>query len=134
MFRQLVLRLVMGCLLALAPRVDALAASNVIASWYGAQHEGKLTASGEKYRRTLRTAAHRHFPFGTLLKLTNLRNGRTSLVKVNDRGPYVRGRQIDISERAARDLGMIRQGLVRVRIEVQGWLSPDGNLVPAGPG
>lgn len=134
MLRRLVLRFGMACMLVLAPQVSALAASNGIASWYGGRHEGRTTASGEKYHRSLRTAAHRHFPFGTLLKLTNLRNGRISVVKVNDRGPYVRGRQIDLSERAARDLGMIRQGLARVRIEVQGWLSPDKNFFPVGPG
>ena len=134
MFRRLVLRFCMAFLLVLGSQVAASAASNGVASWYGGRHEGRVTASGEKYHRSLRTAAHRHFPFGTLLKLTNLKNGRISVVKVNDRGPYVRGRQIDLSERAARDLGMIRQGLARVRIEVQGWLSPDGNLFPVGPG
>ena len=105
-----------------APLFSALAEPSPVAtgtaSWYGGRHDGRLTASGEIHRSRLRTAAHRHLPFGTLLLVTNLRNGLYSVVRVNDRGPYVRRRLIDLSERAARDLGMLRTGLARVRIEV----------------
>ncbi|HXP96253.1 MAG TPA: septal ring lytic transglycosylase RlpA family protein [Telmatospirillum sp.] len=89
-----------------------------VASWYGRQHAGRPTASGEIHSIHLRTAAHRSLPFGTLLKVTNLRNGRTSVVRVNDRGPYVAGRTIDLSEEAARDLAMQGDGLARVRMEI----------------
>ena len=89
-----------------------------IASWYGRQHAGRPTASGEIHSIGLRTAAHRSLPFGTLVKVTNLRNGRTSVVRVNDRGPYVADRTIDLSERAARDLAMQSDGLARVRLEI----------------
>ena len=89
-----------------------------VASWYGRQHAGRPTASGEIHSIHLRTAAHRSLPFGTLLKVTNLRNGRTSVVRVNDRGPYVAGRTLDLSEQAALDLAMQDDGLVRVRMEI----------------
>ncbi len=89
-----------------------------IASWYGRQHAGRPTASGEIHSIHLRTAAHRNLPFGTMLKVTNLRNGRTSVVRVNDRGPFVAGRAIDLSEQAARDLAMLDQGLAHVRLEI----------------
>jgi rare lipoprotein A len=90
----------------------------VTASWYGGHHAGRPTASGEIHSLFLRTAAHRTLPFGTVLKVTNLGNGRTSVVRINDRGPFVPGRGIDLSEQAARDLAMTGQGLARVRIEV----------------
>lgn len=89
-----------------------------VASWYGRQHAGRPTASGEIHSIHLRTAAHRSLPFGTLLKVTNLRNGRTSVVRVNDRGPFVAGRTIDLSEQAARDLAMLEDGLAHVRLEI----------------
>jgi rare lipoprotein A (peptidoglycan hydrolase) len=89
-----------------------------VASWYGRQHAGRPTASGEIHSLHLRTAAHRSLPFGTLLKVTNLRNGRTSVVRINDRGPFVAGRTIDLSEQAARDLAMLEDGLANVRLEI----------------
>ncbi|MTJ82140.1 MAG: septal ring lytic transglycosylase RlpA family protein [Telmatospirillum sp.] len=89
-----------------------------MASWYGGQHAGRSTASGEIHSLVQRTAAHRTLPFGTMVRVTNLRNGRTSVVRINDRGPYVGGRSIDLSERAARDLGMTGEGLARVKLEV----------------
>lgn len=89
-----------------------------IASWYGTRHAHRRTADGEIFSIGARTAAHPTLPFGTLLRVTNLRNHRSALVRVNDRGPYARGRMIDLSERAARDLGMMRAGLVPVRMEI----------------
>jgi len=88
------------------------------ASWYGPGFAGKRTASGERFVPCKRTAAHLTLPFGTRLKVTNLDNGRIVRVKVNDRGPYVDGRIIDLSRGAARVLGMIKAGVVEVRIEV----------------
>lgn len=89
-----------------------------MASWYGGHHQGRPTASGEIFSTAHRTAAHRTLPLGTLLRVTNLGNGRHCLVRINDRGPYVEGRVIDLSESAARDLGMINDGLAKVSLEV----------------
>jgi len=88
------------------------------ASWYGGHHVGRHTASGEIHSAQARTAAHRDLPLGTTIRVTNLKNGRASVVKVNDRGPFVEGRILDLSERAARDLAMVDDGLAQVRIEV----------------
>jgi rare lipoprotein A len=88
------------------------------ASWYGAYHHGRRTASGERFDMHDLTAAHRTLPLGTEVKVTNLENGRSVNVVVNDRGPYKRGRVIDLSRRAAVELGIKEQGLAQVRIEV----------------
>jgi len=88
------------------------------ASWYGGHHVGRHTANGEIHSAQARTAAHRDLPLGTIVRVTNLKNGRASVVKVNDRGPFVEGRILDLSERAARDLAMLDDGLAMVRIEV----------------
>ena len=88
------------------------------ASWYGDPHHGRPTASGEIFDKTKPTAAHRTLPLGTRVTVTNLDNGRTIEVRVNDRGPFVAGRLIDLSEGAARSLGGIGAGLMRVRIRV----------------
>ena len=89
-----------------------------LASWYGRQFDNRRTASGERFSLRLRTAAHRDLPLGTRVIVTNLNNGLSLLVRINDRGPYVAGRIIDLSLLAARDLAMLHQGLVPVRIEV----------------
>jgi rare lipoprotein A len=88
------------------------------ASYYAASFEGLRTASGEKYSRSAFTAAHRTLPFGTRVKVTHLRTGKTTIVHVNDRGPHRQGRIIDLSEAAARELGILAEGVARVRIEV----------------
>ena len=85
-----------------------------IASWY---KMGKVTASGERFNPQGLTAAHRHLPFGTRVKVTNLRNGRKVVVRINDRGPFVRGRIIDLAQGAAIRIGLTRTGTARVRIE-----------------
>jgi rare lipoprotein A len=90
-----------------------------IASWYGPQHQGKLTASGERFDMRKLTAAHRTLPLDTRLRVTNLENGRTVTVTVNDRGPFVRDRIIDLSAAAARALDMKEDGIARVRLEVR---------------
>ncbi|HLL24263.1 MAG TPA: septal ring lytic transglycosylase RlpA family protein [Kofleriaceae bacterium] len=87
------------------------------ASWYGGRHHGGPTASGERFNKRAMTAAHRSLPFGTRVRVTNLRNGRSVTVRINDRGPFTRGRIIDLSEAAAEKLDMIEAGVVPVRLE-----------------
>ena len=91
-----------------------------IASWYGDPFHGRQTASGETYDMDAMTAAHPSLPFGTVLQVVNLDNGRTVQVRVNDRGPYVDGRVIDVSRRAARELDMVGPGTARVFMTVVG--------------
>lgn len=91
-----------------------------IASFYGDEFRGRVTASGERYDPTKLTAAHRSYPFGTRLHVTNLSNGKSVIVRINDRGPYVAGRTIDVSARAARELDMLVQGTTQVSIAVDG--------------
>jgi len=87
-----------------------------VASWYGPGFHGRKTASGEKFDTHELTAAHKTLPFGTLLKVTNLENGKSTIVRVNDRGPYAHGRIIDLSLAAKQELEM--GGLAKVRIEI----------------
>lgn len=87
------------------------------ASYYSSRFHGQRTASGEVYDETAMTAAHPSLPFDTPLCVTNLYNGRNIIVRVNDRGPFVGGRIIDLSLAAAKDLGMLRAGIARVRVE-----------------
>lgn len=88
------------------------------ASWYGQAHHGRQTASGEIYDMYRLTAAHPTLPLGTRVLVTNLRNGRSVEVRVNDRGPYVDGRIIDLSYAAARELAALSDGVVSVRLRV----------------
>ena len=97
------------------------------ASYYAARFHGRRTASGERYDHQALTVAHRTLPFGTVLRVTNERNGRTITVRVNDRGPHIRGRIVDLSGAAARELGVIRSGTAPVRIEV---VDPDAEAAP----
>ena len=87
------------------------------ASYYAKKFSGRKTASGERLHHDSLTCAHRTYPFGTQLKVTNPANGKTVIVRVTDRGPYVRGRIIDLSVRAARELGIIAQGIATVVVE-----------------
>jgi rare lipoprotein A len=87
------------------------------ASWYGKQFANRPTASGALFDPEKLTAAHKKLPLGTKVVVTNLHNGRSVLVTINDRGPYWGNREIDLSYRAARVLGMVERGLARVRIE-----------------
>ena len=87
------------------------------ASYYGDRHHGQKTASGERFDQRAMTAAHRTLPFGTRVKVTNLNNNRSVVVRINDRGPFVRGRIIDVSRAAAEKLDMVRSGVVPVRVE-----------------
>jgi rare lipoprotein A len=88
------------------------------ASWYGAAWADRLTADGERFHPHALTAAHRWLPFGTIVRVTNLKNGRSLKVRINDRGPYYRGRIIDLSDRAAALLRLKKEGVARVRLEV----------------
>jgi rare lipoprotein A len=90
------------------------------ASYYGQWHHGRLTASGERFDLTGLTAAHRTLPFGTVARVTDVSSGRSVTVRITDRGPYLRGRVIDLSYAAAQQLGMVEAGLAKVRIEVLG--------------
>jgi len=87
------------------------------ASFYGARHHGKKTASGERFDQNQLTAAHRTLPFGTRVQVTNLDNNKTVVVRINDRGPFNRKRLIDISHAAAEQLDMLRSGTAPVRVQ-----------------
>ncbi len=91
-----------------------------IASWYGGKFHGRRTASGQRYDMNAMTAAHRTLPFGTKVRVTNLRNDRTVVLTINDRGPFARGRIIDVSRRAAERLGFRSRGTTRVRVRIVG--------------
>ena len=88
------------------------------ASWYGPGFYGNYTANGEIYRQGTMTAAHRTLPFGTKVRVTNLRNGRSAVIRINDRGPFVDHRVIDLGHGAASSLGLISSGIAQVKLEV----------------
>ncbi|WP_127844178.1 septal ring lytic transglycosylase RlpA family protein [Psychroflexus aestuariivivens] len=90
------------------------------ASFYADKFEGRETASGEIYRHAEATAAHRKLPFNTKVKVTNLNNNRSTIVRINDRGPFIRGRIIDLSKSVAEELGALESGIIEVTIEVLG--------------
>ncbi len=92
-----------------------------VASFYGAEFAGRATASGEIFNPSALTAAHNSYPFGTKLRVTNLKNNMTVVVVINDRGPHVAGRIIDLSRGAAEKIGMVNDGVSRVRLEVIEW-------------
>ena len=119
----LIIVLLSGC----RPKVDYLPDGNVqtgIASWYGGEFHGKRTSSREVYDMNDLTAAHNTLPLGTFVAVTNLNNGQSVVVRINDRGPFVKNRMIDLSYAAARALDMIGTGTAPVRIEVLADISP----------
>lgn len=87
------------------------------ASWYGPGFHGQKTANGERYDQMSFTAAHKSLKFGTLLKITNLKNNKSVVVRVNDRGPYIEGRDLDLSKAAALSLGMVKRGVAKIKVE-----------------
>lgn len=89
-----------------------------MASWYGREQQGAKTANGETFDRHKFTAAHRRLPFNTIVRVTNQKNGRSVQVRINDRGPYAKGRVIDLSEAAADALDMKKTGVAPVKIEI----------------
>ncbi|MCA9789447.1 MAG: septal ring lytic transglycosylase RlpA family protein [Cyanobacteria bacterium HKST-UBA06] len=88
------------------------------ASWYGPGFHGRRTANGERFDMDSLTAAHRTLPFNTRVKVTNVRNGKSVVVRINDRGPYAHGRVIDLSKGAAREIGLISSGTATIHLEV----------------
>ena len=92
-----------------------------ISSWYGPNFHGKKTSNGEVYNMHARTAAHKTWPMDTMVKVRNLQNGRSTTVRINDRGPFVRGRIIDCSYTAGKEIGLDRMGIAKVSIEVVGF-------------
>ena len=131
-------RLVMGCalagLIALSPKSEASLSASLspprlcsianeehetgVASWYGGEFQGNTTANGEIYDLNGLTAAHPSLPFGTTVRVTNLNNMKNILLRINDRGPYIGRRLIDVSWAAAKHLGFIQSGTTRVLVEV----------------
>ncbi len=103
------------------------------ASFYAQKFHGRMTASGERLHKDSLTCAHRYYPFGTLLKVYNPANGKSVLVRVIDRGPFVRGRIIDLSWRAAKELGIISQGVAMVTVQkatdiIVPFMPPDDDI------
>jgi rare lipoprotein A len=94
------------------------------ASWYGRKRAGRLTANGERFNPEAMTCAHRFFPLGSLVKVTDIATGKNVSLEVNDRGPYVKGRIVDLSEGAARELGVGNKGLILVRVELVSTVHP----------
>jgi rare lipoprotein A len=118
-FFLLLLTLIAGCS---APRPETPAhgggyRASGQASYYADKFQGRKTASGERYDRKARTAAHRTLPFGTKVKVTNVKNGKSVVVRINDRGPFVKGRIIDLSRSAFAAIGDPRTGVISVRVE-----------------
>lgn len=89
-----------------------------VASFYGKRFHGRRTANGERFDMNAMTAAHKTLPFGTRVRVTNTRNGKSTVVRINDRGPFIRGRTIDLSRAAASEIGMISRGHARVELEI----------------
>ncbi|MGC8896704.1 MAG: septal ring lytic transglycosylase RlpA family protein [Bacteroidota bacterium] len=106
----------------LVPGKEAVVAvQEGIASYYADEFNGKKTSSGETYDMYSFTAAHRELPFGTKVRVTNLENGRSVIVRINDRGPFMKDRIIDLSFAAGKQIGLIANGTARVKLEVLQW-------------
>jgi len=100
-----------------SPETSSYRATGV-ASWYGGKFHGRRTASGSRFNQNALTCAHRTLPFGSQLKVTNIANGKSVLVQVNDRGPAIRSRLIDLSKAAAKELDFIKRGTTQVQLEL----------------
>lgn len=103
---------------AAAPKTESGTSSKGLASFYAEDFDGKPTASGEAFSSSARTAAHRTWSFGTRVKVTSTRSGKSTEVRINDRGPHVEGRIIDLSKAAAEDIGLLAEGVGEVELEV----------------
>jgi rare lipoprotein A len=112
-----------------APPAPIVQGEEGIASWYGHPYHGRRAASGEIYNMYDMTAAHRTLPFGTMVRVLDLQNGRDTTVRINDRGPFVEGRIVDLSYAAAQALGMGVAGIARVRLEILGLGSTSGPAI-----
>ena len=102
------------------------------ATWYGKKHHGRKTANGERYDKRVFTAAHKTLPFGTIVRVTNLRNNREAVVRITDRGPFGKGKIIDLAQVAAAKINMMRAGVVPVQVEV--LTDPSGRISQPGMG
>ncbi|MBI4767501.1 MAG: septal ring lytic transglycosylase RlpA family protein [Deltaproteobacteria bacterium] len=100
------------------PAPPSLETGEVTASWYGAEHHNKVTASGQRFNMNKNTLAHKSLPLGTKVRLVNPENGKTAEGVVNDRGPYVKGRDVDISYALAKQLGFVRKGVTKLNIKI----------------
>ncbi len=101
------------------------------ASWYGPDFHGKVTSNGEKYNMHSMTAAHKTLPMNTIVKVTNLRNGKSTVVRINDRGPFVATRIIDLSKSAAKEIDMIGTGTAPVSIKILGFATKGKKNIPS---
>jgi len=108
--------------------VNMVDLGTMTASWYGPKFHGNLTANGEIYNQMALTAAHKTMAFGSFLKITNLKNGKSIVVRINDRGPYIEGRDLDLSKGTAIALGMIKRGVIKVKVEE---INPDDDISPS---
>lgn len=120
-FNSLLITLLLALGIALPSCATALQVGSVKkgqASWYGESHQGNRTASGELFDLHKLTAAHKTLPMGSQVRVTSLSSGRSVVVRINDRGPFTKGRIIDVSQAAAEQLGFVRKGTDQVRIEV----------------
>lgn len=109
------------------PQIEYRNLGTMRASWYGPRFHGRLTANGEIYDQSAFTAAHKSLKFGTLLRITNPRTNKSIVVRINDRGPYIPGRQLDLSKAAAEELGVIYGGVKKLKVEeiyVKGMENP----------
>ncbi len=118
-----------GCATTQIERAPVGKTQRGVASWYGPDFQGLMTASGEIFDTHRFTAAHNTLPFGTVVEVTNLENGRTTRVRINDRGPFVKHRIIDLTYAAAQELDMLGNGTARVELRVL----PTGTLLPEEP-
>lgn len=100
------------------PDLPAMHAWEGVTSWYGPRFHGRLTANGEIYDMYAPTAAHITLPLGSLIRVTNPRTGQSKVFRINDRGPYIEGRELDLSYQGARELGLVDKGVARVHIEL----------------
>ncbi len=117
LFILLFLILATSCRRKSIPGVSASGTETGIASYYAATYDGRKTANGEIFHSSDFTAAHKKLPFGTKVKVTNLKNGKTVKVRINDRGPFVTGRIIDLTRAAAKKIDMLNDGVVQVKIK-----------------
>lgn len=123
-FIAFILNLLVGCSSTLAvdlEKTNGYSKSHELigkASWYSNKFHGKRTASGERYNKNAYTAAHKSLPFGTIVRVTNTANSKKVDVKINDRGPFVKGRVIDLSQKAFEQIGNIKEGVAPVKIEI----------------
>lgn len=119
------------------PKYEAFYEATGMASWYGPGFHGRRAASGERFDENAMTAAHTTLPMPSLVRVTNLNNGRSAVVRVNDRGPFTKGRILDLSKAAASELDMIRTGTARVRVQyladdTESYIADLGLAKPAG--